>query len=86
LVTAGAIRVAGDLLSQRLAAAGGTVPLDEALALCRDAGLPAPDDALLAALGIEVRRHGLFGEALACLPGSDEQPSSPPAAPRKRRR
>jgi hypothetical protein len=77
---------AGETLARKLAEAGGCLPLDEALALCRQAGLPAPDDALLGALGVEVRRQGLFGEALACLPGSAKSLPDPSPRLRKRRR
>jgi len=53
--------------------AGGSVPLDEALAWCERAGLAGPDDALIAELGGTVVRAGLFGEARVYRPGAEAE-------------
>ncbi len=53
--------------------AGGSMPLDEALAWCERAGLAGPDDALIAELGGTVVRAGLFGEARVYRPGAEAE-------------
>ncbi len=52
---------------------GGSVPLDEALVWCEQAGLAGPDDALIAELGGTVVRAGLFGEARVYRPGAEAE-------------
>lgn len=63
LAPAGAVEQARAALATVLDGADGGSPLDEVVALCEGAGLPEPDDALIAELGGAVVRAGLFGEA-----------------------
>jgi len=53
--------------------AGGSMPLDEALAWSERVGLARPDDALIAELGGTVVRAGLFGEARVYRPGAEAE-------------
>jgi len=87
LACAAAVDQAGATLRRRLTEAGGCLALDDALALCREAGLPGADEGLLGTLGVRIRRDSLFGVATVCLPGaSPETPSEAPTPPRRRRR
>ncbi len=85
LVSSAAIAVARTQLAAACADAGGCMGLDEAMTVCCEAGLPAPDDALMAMLGMEVHRQGLFGDAQVCLPGHT-MPVTEPETPQPRRR
>lgn len=58
-------------LVQLLDDAEGAVPLEDALDCCAGAGLPEPDDELIAALGGVVVRAGLFREARVYRSGAD---------------
>lgn len=71
LARADAIAAAHTALTSLLDESGGAVALDEALACCAQAGLPAPDEALIAQLGGIVVRSDLFGAAQVHRPGAD---------------
>ncbi len=73
LVSAAVLTEAHAAFTQLLDEAGGSVPLDEALAWCEQAGLARPDDALIAELGGIVVRAGLFGEARVYRPGAEAE-------------
>ncbi len=60
-------------LARLLDEAGGSVPLEDAVACCAEAGLPEADDALITVLGGTVVRAGLFGEAQVYRPGVEAE-------------
>jgi len=79
-------------LRRMLDEAEGPLPLDDALACCRQAGIASPDASLLRHLDVEVAHDGLFGEARVHRPGDDptrdehgESPA-PPAPGRQKSR
>ncbi len=79
-------------LRRALDEAEGPLPLDDALACCRRAGITSPDAGLLLHLDVVVAHDGLFGEARVHRPGDDPtrdehvESAEPPApGPQKRR-
>ena len=73
LVSATSFAEAWKALARLLDEAGGSVPREDAMACCAEAGLPEADDALIAALGGTVVRAGLFGEAQVYRPGAEAE-------------
>lgn len=92
LVQGGALAAARVALHELLQGADSSIPLPEALACVRGAGIPDADDALLERLGAVVARADLFGEARVHLPGAVADSagvatgSAAPASSRRRRR